>query len=340
MRLAKVPRGEAEELRKRIAAADGLRKDVRIMEEEEVVLIPLSDDFSDRMANEMGLVVVEGDANQRPYHLTPFQEASSLLRLPERLKQLLPRKWELLGDVLVLRLVELLEPFKSDIARAYAAALHARTVCREVGAIGGVHRTPRMEVLFGSGTVTVHKENGILYKLDVIKLMFSSGNVEEKRRMASLDCAGETVVDLFAGIGYFTLPVAKHAHAARVVACEINPVAFGYLKENISLNGVQPVVEPFLGDNRDLPGEGFADRVLMGYVGTTDRFLPKAFSLIRSGGTIHYHETCAIDEWPERPIRHIRQHAAGRRIEILRQAEVKSFAPAISHYVIDFRVLG
>eukprot|EP00976_Prorocentrum_cordatum_P018210 368390-Prorocentrum_minimum.AAC.1 len=31
--------------------------------------------------------------------------------------------------------------------------------------------------------------------------MFSSGNVTEKARMARLDCEGQTVVDLYAGIG-------------------------------------------------------------------------------------------------------------------------------------------
>jgi tRNA wybutosine-synthesizing protein 2 len=193
-------------------------------------------------------------------------------------------------------------------------------------------------VISGEGTETVHKENGILYKLDVARVMFSSGNMEEKRRMASLDCRGETIADMFAGIGYFSLPLALHAKAERVVACEINPVAFGYLVENIALNRVETVVQPFLGDNRDLPGEHWADRVLMGYVGTTEHFLPKAFELVKSGGVIHYHETCPVEEFPERSLKRIAASAGEARIEVLRQDEVKSYAPAISHYVIDFRV--
>lgn len=62
----------------------------------------------------------------------------------------------------------------------------------------------------GSGWVE-HRENGILYCLDVTRCMFSSGNVTEKARMGSLQCRGETAVDLFAGIGYYTLPLLVHA---------------------------------------------------------------------------------------------------------------------------------
>lgn len=37
------------------------------------------------------------------------------------------------------------------------------------------------------------------YEFDVTKSMFSAGNITEKLRIASFDCRGETVVDLYAG---------------------------------------------------------------------------------------------------------------------------------------------
>jgi len=285
----------------------------------------------------MGAAVVYGEPSPRGHHRAPFEDVVREAPIPQGLKGLLPHKWELLGDVLLIRLPPELLPYKTEVAGTYAKLLRARTVCLETGGILGVHRTPQVEVIFGEGTETVHKENGILYKLDVAKVMFSSGNMEEKRRMASLDCRGETIVDMFAGIGYFSLPLALHAKAGRVVACEINPVAFGYLVDNVQLNHVEGVVQPYLGDNRNLPGSHWADRVLMGYVGTTEQYLPKAFELVKNGGVIHYHETCPIDEFPERPLSRITKAAGGTRIEVLRQGEVKSYAPAISHYVIDFR---
>ncbi len=339
MRLAKVGKERAESVRLELARRNAVRLDFRIEEAGNQVLIPVNDGISDEELLTWGAEIVQGELIPRERHRSPLEEVLHDAPIPRELRDLLPHKWELLGDVLLVRLPRALLPYKNDVAATYARILHARTVCLETGSISGIHRTPQVEVIFGEGTETVHKENGILYKLDVARVMFSSGNLEEKRRMASLDCRGETVVDMFAGIGYFSLPLALHAKAQRVVACEINPVAFGYLIDNIALNHLENVIQPFLGDNRDLPGEHWSDRVLMGYVGTTEQFLPKAFSLVRSGGVIHYHETCPIDEFPERPLRRIADSAGEAKIEILRQGEVKSYAPAISHYVIDFRVV-
>jgi tRNA wybutosine-synthesizing protein 2 len=169
--------------------------------------------------------------------------------------------------------------------------------------------------------------------------MFSSGNIDEKLRMAALDCRGEIVVDMFAGIGYFTLPLAVHAKASKVVACEINPVAFRYLNENVRLNGLKGVVEPVLGDNRDLPGEGFADRGVMGYVRTTAEHLGKAFALVRKGGVIHYHDTFPLEVFPRMALDNLAKAARGRGHEVRLVREVKSYSPGVSHMVLDVVVL-
>jgi tRNA G37 N-methylase Trm5 len=74
-------------------------------------------------------------------------------------------------------------------------------------------------LLKGSNGWVEHKENGILYCLDITRCMFSSGNVTEKARMGRLQCARETVVDLFAGIGYYTLPLLVHAGMPALLQC-------------------------------------------------------------------------------------------------------------------------
>lgn len=73
-------------------------------------------------------------------------------------------------------------------------------------------RDSKLEILVGENGWVDHRENGILYSFDATKCMFSWGNLSEKLRMASLDCRGEVIVDLFAGIGYFVLPfLVRHA---------------------------------------------------------------------------------------------------------------------------------
>ncbi len=337
MLLATIPRADAEPFRKKLARRGMVRKDRRIFERDGMVLIPLLDGADAGYIASLGGGTEEGDADERGCYRSPFEIACEKLSLPDM--TLLPRKWEKVGDVLILRIPEGLLPFRREIASAYAEAVGARVVLRESGRINGVHRSPVMEVLYGQDTETVHFENGLYYKLDTAQLMFSSGNIDEKLRMASLDCRGETVVDMFAGIGYWTLPFAVRARADRVIACEINPVAFRYLNENIALNHVEHIVEPVLGDNMDLPGERFADRVMMGYVRTTHRFLEKAFSLIKPGGIIHYQDTFPLAVYPQRVIEHLERAAGGRRIEVLFSREVKSYSPGVSHMVLDVRVL-
>ena len=168
--------------------------------------------------------------------------------------------------------------------------------------------------------------------------MFASGNTDERMRMRNLDCTGETVVDMFAGIGYFTLPLAKFSGARRVFACEKNPESYEFLVRNVKDNEVSDVVIPILGDNRDLRGRAFADRILMGYVQTTSEFLPAALRMIRPGGIIHYHDTFYVNEYKDR-IRGIFDGACGSDgYEIIGIREVKSFAPSVSHYVADVRI--
>ena len=133
-----------------------------------------------------------------------------------------------------------------------------------LGRIKGVQREPDVEVIIGNGTETVHRENHCFFKLDVSKIMWSKGNTTERKRMSQLVEDGETVVDLFSGIGYFTIPMAVHGNPKKIYAVEINPVAYDYLTENIEINKIQNIVEPIKGNCRDLAPRNIADRVLMG----------------------------------------------------------------------------
>jgi tRNA wybutosine-synthesizing protein 2 len=98
-------------------------------------------------------------------------------------------------------------------------------------------------------------------------------------------------------------------------------------------------VRPVLGDNRDLPGERIADRVVMGYVRTTARHLEKAFSLVRKNGLIHYQDTFPLEVFPQMALDNVTRAAGGRRYKIELVREVKSYSPGVSHMVLDIRVL-
>lgn len=338
MLAVRVRRSEAESLRKRLAKDHLVDKTRAIIDDLDSVVIPIVATPNAPLLKSFNANIVEGDFPSRSCRIDPIVKIRQIAMVPDELKLLLPSKWERFGNIIVIRLEAALDGYEREIAQAYADVLQLKTVLRDVGGISGDLRRPVTRRLFGTDTVSTHLENGIHYRFDVAQIMFSSGNIEERLRMADLECDGETIVDMFAGIGYFSLPLAVYQKPKKVIACELNPIACGYLVENIALNEVRGKVDPFQGDNRDLPGNAFADRVIMGYVKTTHEFLPKAMTLLKNGGIIHYHETCPNVLLPDRPIQRLSESAKGSKVEVLRMKEIKSYAPGVSHIVVDARI--
>lgn len=209
----------------------------------------------------------------------------------------------------------------------------------KLGNISGNKREPDVEVLAGlPQTETTHRENGCFFKLDVARVMWSKGNTVERMRIAKLLKEGERVLDMFAGIGYFTIPAAVHSKVEIINSIEINPVSYHYLKENISLNKVESIVNPFLGDSMHLAPEFSVDRVLMGYIGNTEDYLPSAIAALDQSGIIHYHESVYEKIKFERPENRIRQAAEGMDVEILNKRVIKKYSPGVVHVVIDAKI--
>lgn len=298
--------------------------------------VPILPEFVDTVRSE-GFETVDGEAHTLDRRSPQERIREALSGYPE-IADIVPDHWEFVGDIVILKMDPRCRPYGELIGRTYAEVLGAKTVCADVRGVSGEFRRPSMEVLYGTDTESVRLENGIRYGFDVTKVMYASGNTEERMRMRNLDCTGETVVDMFAGIGYFTLPLAKFSGARRVFACEKNPESYQFLVRNIRDNGVSDVVIPILADNRDLLGRAFADRILMGYVQTTADFLQAALRMIKPGGIIHYHDTFYVSEYRER-VESIFSEHCGDGYEILNIREVKSFAPSVSHYVADVRIL-
>lgn len=279
--------------------------------------------------------------NERRGIPVPTDPLATLLKdhlTPEELA-VLPRGWQVIGEVVLVHIPPVLQPKKPLIAEGLLKLYPRCRTVMETHRIAGEYRQPVFEKLAGDGTETLHKENYVVYKLDVAKIMFSQGNFYERRRMGTVG-KGEKVVDMFAGIGYFTLPMAVHARPEKILAIELNPESYGYLCENVRLNHVEDIVEPVLGDCREKAPEGWADRAIMGYVGTTQEYLPWGIRTLKPGGILHYHETTPDKLVFGRPIQNIKDAAKeqGRGAEILETIKVKKYSPGVWHVVVDARI--
>ncbi len=252
---------------------------------------------------------------------------------------LLPRSWYVLGDVIVVKIQPGLNGFEHKIGSALLDIYpRCKSVLRDFG-IEGQFREPVREVIAGEASETIHKENGVLFKLDAMKIMFSQGNLRERIRMSCFG-KGEIVVDMFAGIGYFALPMAVHSQPSKVTAIEINPLAYRYLVENTRLNHVEDIVQPVLGDCIERTPIGGADRVVMGMVQVTDRYLKVGIRALRPGGILHYHQTIPSWKFPDAAIEDVSEaaKALGLSAEILGYTRVKKYSPGVVHAVVDARI--
>lgn len=329
MKAVRVCAAEAEPVRQKLLLEGVLDKSRKLVKKNGFVEIPVTVTFE---TGEFTLI-----EQVQPEFYIPKKTLSETLGIPDSEKELLPSGWQILGDIIIVSLRRELEVHKKEIGNALLSLYPGcKTVLLERG-ISGKMRQPDREIIAGSGTETIHKENGCLFKIDAMRLMFSQGNLAEKKRMSKLG-KGEIVVDMFAGIGYFSIPMAVHSKPGKIIAIELNPVAFGYLKENIRLNKVGEIIEPICGDCALVTPCGVADRVLMGYLDAHE-YLERGISALLPGGSLHYHE--AVPEAVERrPVERVIEAAErlGRKVETLELRRIKKYSPGVWHVVVDARM--
>ena len=87
---------------------------------------------------------------------------------------------------------------------------HLRLVLRKSGQVSGTFRTREYEAIAGEGdSETVHEEFSCLFRLDVTKVYFNPRLSHERMRVARQIKEGERVLDMFAGVGPYSILIAK-----------------------------------------------------------------------------------------------------------------------------------
>ncbi len=199
---------------------------------------------------------------------------------------------DVIGDIAIVKLEGFTVAEKRRAAQALLTELkHVSVVMEQEGGIEGEFRLRKLRHLAGERrTLTLHRENGCAFRVDVSKCYFSPRLSTERLRVADQVRPKERVLNMFAGVGPFSIPIAKRT-GAKVTSCELNAYAAKLHVENDRLNRVESLVEVINADARDLPRltKPEFDRVLMPLPSGADRFLPAALELAKKGGVIYYY---------------------------------------------------
>ena len=211
---------------------------------------------------------------------------------------------EVIGDLAVIR-----KPPDLDLSvlRVLAQELmkrlkYVRSVWTAVTPIEGAYRVRRYVYLAGEPrSITLYKEHGCVFKIDITKVYISPALNYEHIRIAKQVQEGEFVINMFAGAGLFSIIIAKHAKPKKVISIDINPYAYELMKENIKLNKVEEIVEPVLGDAGEvvLKYKETADRILMPLPELAYKYIPRALYALKKVGTIHIYDFISAEKEEE-----------------------------------------
>ncbi len=307
--------------------------------------MPLANELEELKANLPDLEISqrEFDGVEQPARLVDLLSN----RVPPHLLANLPRAIDFIGDIAVVEIPPELEAYKQLIGKSVLKAhKRVKTVLSKWSPVTGVYRLRTFEVIGGEAkTQTAHKEYGCVFHVDLAKTYFSPRLSYEHARIASLVREGEAVIDMFAGVGPFSILIAKNRANVHVYAIDVNPEAYLFLKKNIVVNRVVDKVTPILGDAKQVVHErltGAADRVVMNLPEKAIEYVDVACKALRQdGGIIHYYQFVNTSEPAEtaksRFAEAIKQ--TNRDLHKMMQARiVRGVAPFTYQVVVDAEI--
>lgn len=257
--------------------------------------------------------------------------------------------YDIVGDIVVLRPLS-----ENNVGQTVAAEImnihrNIKTVLSQQGKVAGNFRIRSFSHLAGEDRkTTFHRESGCVFSVDLEKCYFSPRLGNERLRISKLVKSGETVVNMFAGMGCFSIVIAKQARSNLVFSIDINPEAIALMRENIRLNAVYGKVIPLLGDSEEVVRQhfqGMADRVLMPLPEKAFEYMPAALSALKpTGGWLHLYDFQHATKH-EDPLEKTKARVAEKASHMRFKYEhtfsrvVRSIGPNWYQTVLDMRVL-
>jgi tRNA (guanine37-N1)-methyltransferase len=326
-----VPTKETEKIRRALMERGIMRKDLAITKHEGVIYLPIA---LLEEKNILGYEVVEREFELLEKEISNYKE---LVNIPERLRPLLPSSFDMIGKIAIIKLADEMLTYKEVVCEAILKANKSiETVAIDAG-IDRQVRVRQLEIAAGKReTDTIHKEYGISLEIDPSKVYFSPRLATERWRVAQMVEEGEVVIDMFCGVGPFSILMAKHRKPGKIYALDVNKDAINYLKKNIERNKVSNILA-LHGDSKVLvPDLESADRIIMNLPFSSFEFLPVAFANIKRNGIIHYYEILDHDKKDDRyeDIQEVAKEQDIKLVKLLEKA-VHTYSPGSDLFCFD-----
>jgi tRNA (guanine37-N1)-methyltransferase len=250
--------------------------------------------------------------------------------------------FDAVGDLAVVKLPETFpKERKEQIASILLSEVKAiKSVWNQVGPVDGDFRIRRLEFLGGEPrSTTLYTEHGCRFMVDISKMYFSPRLSTERARVAELVRAKEEVFNMFAGVGTYSIVIAKKRKEAVIYSSEINKDAYDYMVSNIALNKLQGRVYPLLGDcaeqwKRLVTG---VDRVLMPLPERAKEYLRYAVRVCRPDAVIHYYAHVTTEDLRPCDVAWDEIKGDYPQLSLEFGKVVREVGPRVSQVVLDLR---
>jgi len=266
------------------------------------------------------------------------------MKLTQKEIKLIPSSFDVVGSILIF------SDFPSDLVKKEKQVGEfllkelkpVKTICKKTGKYSGVYRLPKLKIIAGEKSKeTLHKENGIILKLDVEKVYFSTRSGNERLRIAKQIKKREDVLVMFSGCGVYPCVIAKNSKPKSIIGVEINPIAHKYGIENLWLNKLTNI-GLIKGDVRKvLPKiKQKFDRILMPLPKGGENYLSLALSKAKKGTIIHFYDFLNEKDFSLAKEKISKAcEKAGKKFKIIKLVKCGHFGPGIFRICLDFKVL-
>jgi len=338
-----------------------LHNKYQIVEDNHYIFFPLkiSPDKINELRKKIGpsleFEIIKLKAEKRENYEHRTLEEALKGQISKNYYDLIPHSYDIIGEIAIIEFknnekMKKKRKVKNKIAKAIIQVnKNVKSVYEKKSKVRGAFRLRKMAHLAGlKGTETLHKENDCIFKLDIIRTFFTPRLNHERLLVSKSNIEkGERIADLFAGVGTFSVQIAK-LHDVKIYAFDINPYAYKYLKENIKINNLKGSIIPFNINIKKLinpPNQieiqlrNKIDRIIMNFPEDSLRFLDVACNLIKEeGGIIHNYQFSEKPNSIKKAIAKFRNEIESYNFiikEIKRSDIIKSYSPKSDMIVID-----